>query len=139
MDYIPTAIRNQIAAAQHRCEYCQTAQMISGAQMHIEHIIPVFRGDSSEPHNLCLACAWCNSYKWTQTHGFDSETGEEASLFNPRQQSWHEHFRWSTDGVTILGLTPSGRVTVDALKMNNAFIVPARRHWVEAGWHPPSS
>jgi hypothetical protein len=23
--------------------------------------------------------------------------------------------------------------------MNNEFIVPARRHWVEAGWHPPQS
>jgi hypothetical protein len=23
------------------------------------------------------------------------------------------------------------------LQMNNEFIVPARRQWVSAGWHPP--
>ena len=37
----------------------------------------------------------------------------------------------------IIGLTAIGRATVETLKMNNEFIVPARRHWVEAGWHPP--
>lgn len=64
MDYIPKATREQVAAAaHHRCEYCQTAQDISGAQMHIEHIIPVSRGGRSDERNLCLACAWCNSYK----------------------------------------------------------------------------
>ena len=39
----------------------------------------------------------------------------------------------------IVGLTAIGRATVEALKMNNEFIVPARRHWVEAGWHPPQT
>ena len=37
----------------------------------------------------------------------------------------------------IIGLTVIGRTTIETLKMNNEFIVPARRHWVEAGWHPP--
>lgn len=35
-------------------------------------------------------------------------------------------------------LTPVGRATVEALQLNNEFIMPARRHWVMAGWHPPS-
>ena len=138
MDSFTRATRDQIAsAAQYRCEYCQTAQEISGAQMHIEHIIPLSRGGNSDTSNLCLACAWCNSYKWTQVHGFDLETGTEVPLFNPRTQQWQDHFRWSENGVYIIGLTAIGRATVDALKMNNTFIVPARRHWVEAGWHPP--
>jgi hypothetical protein len=140
MDSISRIIREQIiSAAQYRCEYCQTAQEISGAQMHIEHIIPLSRGGSSEESNLCLACAWCNSYKWAQTHGLDPETREEVPLFHPRTQQWHDHFRWSEDGVYIIGLTAMGRATVETLKMNNVFIVPARRHWVEAGWHPPQS
>jgi hypothetical protein len=58
-------------------------------------------------------------------------------LFNPRTQHWYEHFRWSEDGAYIIGLTAIGRATVETLKMNSAYIVPARRHWVEAGWHPP--
>jgi hypothetical protein len=45
----------------------------------------------------------------------------------------------ATMGVYIIGLTVIGRATVETLKMNNEFIVPARRHWVEAGWHPPQS
>jgi hypothetical protein len=59
-------------------------------------------------------------------------------LYNPRTQEWQEHFRWSNDGVTIIGITAIGRATVDVLKMNNEYIVTARRHWVEAGWHPPT-
>ena len=34
--------------------------------MHIEHIIPLSRGGRSDERNLCLACAWCNSYKWRE-------------------------------------------------------------------------
>ena len=67
--------------------------------MHIEHIIPLSRGGRSDKSNLCLACAWCNSYKWVQTHGFDPETRAEVPLFHPRTQQWHEHFRWSDNGV----------------------------------------
>jgi 5-methylcytosine-specific restriction endonuclease McrA len=65
MESLSRATRDKIASAAHyRCEYCQTAQEISGAQMHIEHIIPLSRGGRSDDSNLCLACAWCNSYKW---------------------------------------------------------------------------
>ena len=86
-DYIPQTTRERVAAAAHyRCEYCQTAQEISGAQMHVEHIVPLSRGGTSEESNLAWSCAWCNSYKWARTHGRDPETGEETSLFNPRRQ-----------------------------------------------------
>jgi 5-methylcytosine-specific restriction endonuclease McrA len=34
--------------------------------MHIEHIIPLARGGRSDESNLCLACAWCNSYEWRE-------------------------------------------------------------------------
>jgi hypothetical protein len=139
MESLARATRDKIAAtAQYRCEYCQTAQAIRGAQMHVEHILPLARGGTSEEQNLCLACAWCNSYKWAHTQGVDPDTGQEVPLFHPRTQHWQEHFRWSVDGVTIIGLTAVGRATVETLKMNNPFIVPARRHWVEAGWHPPT-
>lgn len=135
---IPEALRRKVAAiAGHRCGYCLTSQRISGAQMHIEHIIPRSQGGTSDEANLWLACAWCNSYKWAKTHAVDPETGDEVPLFNPRTQNWSEHFRWSDDNIRIIGLTSIGRATVLALRMNNEFIVPARRHWAQAGWHPP--
>ncbi len=126
-----------IERAAHRCEYCQTDQQISGAQMHIEHIIPLVHGGQSDEENLCLACAWCNSYKGSQIKAYDPLTHEEVALFNPRVQTWLDHFRWQENGVEIMGLTPTGRVTVATLKMNNEYILPARRQWVLAGWHPP--
>ena len=138
MPTISTTIRKQIAkAANHCCEYCQTAQKISGAQMNLEHIIPISGGGSSNPDNLCLSCAWCNSYKWAKTEGLDPQTEHLAQLFNPRQQTWTNHFEWNQDSTQIVGKTAIGRATIVTLKMNNPFIVPARRHWVEAGWHPP--
>jgi hypothetical protein len=105
--------------------------------MHIEHIVPLSRGGSSDETNLWLACAWCNSYKGTKTHAEDPMTGKDVPLFNPRTQRWQDHFRWSEDGLRIIGLTSTGRATVLALQLNNEFILPARRHWVLAGWHPP--
>ena len=136
---IPKALRRRVAAtARHRCGYCLTSQRISGAQLHVEHIIPRAQGGTSDEANLWLACAWCNSYKWTKTRALDPETGEEVPLFNPRFQRWSDHFRWSDDGIRIIGLTPTGRATVLALRLNNEFVLPARRHWVQAGWHPPA-
>lgn len=105
--------------------------------MHIEHLIPLSSGGSSEEDNLWLACAWCNSFKGAQTTAVDPVENVTVPLFNPRTQAWSDHFRWSPDGLTIEGITAIGRATVAALRLNNEFLVPARRYWIEAGWHPP--
>jgi hypothetical protein len=137
-DYVPEALRRKVAeAARQRCGYCLTPQEVSGAQMQVEHIIPLARGGTSDEENLWLSCAWCNSYKGVKTHGVDPLTGAEVPLFNPRNQLWAEHFSWSDDGTEIFGLTSTGRATVAALRLNNEYIVPARRNWVRAGWYPP--
>ncbi len=135
---IPKSLEERVAAeARHRCGYCLTHQQVSGAQMHLEHIIPLARGGRTERSNLWLACAWCNSFKGVSTEAVDPATGARVALFNPRTQDWFEHFAWDDGGTRIIGLTPGGRATVEALKLNNPYIVPARRLWVLAGWHPP--
>lgn len=106
--------------------------------MQIEHIIPLTAGGTSDESNLWLSCAWCNSYKAAQTQAVDPHTGSLIPLFNPRTQLWTEHFRWSEDGIRIIGVTAVGRATVEALRLNNEYILPARSQWVLAGWHPPS-
>lgn len=137
MVQVPRSLRRKIAiVAQHRCGYCQTEQRLSGAPMHVDHIIPLARGGTSDESNLWLACAWCNSFKGDTTHAVDPETGQIVPLFNPRTQCWSEHFLWSDHFTCIVGLTPTGRATVQALQMNNEFIVTARRYWVQAGWRP---
>ena len=62
---------------------------------------------------------------------------ELVPLFDPRRQTWSEHFEWSNNATLIVGLTPSGRATVVALHLNRPSLVLARREWVAVGWHPP--
>ena len=136
--YISDAMRQRVAeAARHRCGYCQTLQIIVGYPLHVEHIIPEAAGGASTEDNLWLACSVCNNYKGTQTHAFDPLTQLEIPLFNPRTQVWPEHFCWSEDGTQVMGLTPTGRATVQALQLNTPFRIHARQRWVSVGWHPP--
>jgi hypothetical protein len=69
--------------------------------------------------------------------GIDPVTQSMVPLFHPRRQVWKEHFEWVDDGSRIVGLSPEGRATVVALKLNNPLAVRVRSNWVQAGWHPP--
>lgn len=120
--------------AHHCCEYCQTSEDNSGQTMQVDHIDPD-GGDVLE--NLCLACWNCNNHKHAATTINDPETAEPVPLYNPRTQHWSEHFNWIDGTTRIRGLTPSGRATVERLKMNRPAIVIARQRWAEGGYHPP--
>jgi hypothetical protein len=50
--------------------------------------------------------------------GVDPVTGAIEILFHPRRDRWAGHFEFR--GVLIDGLTPSGRVTVEVLALNDA-------------------
>jgi hypothetical protein len=136
--YIPTSLRKQtIADFQGRCAYCHTLTAITGTRLVIDHILPEGLGGQTVLENLCLACHACNEFKGTRIEFEDEVTGKVVPLFHPRQQHWNDHFCWSQDKAEIVGLTPIGRVTVVALKMNHLEIVEARRRWIAVGWHPP--
>lgn len=137
--HISASLRRKVAErAGYRCGYCQTAQAYSGVQLHVEHIIPLAAGGRTIESNLWLACALCNSYKGARTHGIDPTTSQSIPLYNPRVQSWFDHFVWSDDGLSITGKTPRGRATVATLQLNNDYVITARKNWVRVGWHPPS-
>lgn len=137
MTYIPSKLRNLVAErAGHRCEYCQSQEAILGMPFEIEHILPQSAGGGTEENNLCLACPRCNRYKGTQVEGADVESEATVPLYHPRQHVWDEHFSWTLDGLRIIGLTPVGRATIEALRMNNSFVVRSRHRWVASGWHP---
>jgi hypothetical protein len=136
---IPQSLRQRLlTAANGRCAYCRSLTAITGARHVIDHIVPIAAGGQTIWGNLCVACHSCNEFKGAQTEAIDPETGVVALIFHPRQQEWQEHFAWNQDGGRIIGLTPVGRATIIALKMNHPDIVAARRLWVSAGWHPPS-
>jgi hypothetical protein len=106
--------------------------------LEIEHIVPKSKGGTDDEENLCLACRSCNLFKGNQTHGRDPLTGRLVRLFNPRRQRWQRHFRWSEDGVFVIGRTACGRATVVVLNLNNLVAITVRRNWIAAGWHPPA-
>jgi hypothetical protein len=137
--YVPVALWRQVRAdAGRRCGYCRSSEALTGMPLEIEHIIPEAAGGPTVRENLWLACHRCNEYKGDRTQASDPLTRERVALFNPRTQRWRDHFVWSPDGALVVGLTPSGRATVEALRLNNEHVVEARRFWVEAGWHPPA-
>lgn len=103
--------------------------------MHVEHIDPQ---GSDNPDNLCLSCPSCNLSKAKATSAPDPLTETFVSLFNPRQHLWDDHFEWIENGALVIGKTPTGRATVERLKMNIDRVVTARRIWIKAGEHPPT-
>jgi hypothetical protein len=142
--YIPVELDRRIREdAQNRCGYCLSPQTLVMARLEIEHIIPRSHFDPDDPQadnesNLWLACPICNGHKSDKTSAVDPDTGEYVPLYNPRIQHWSEHFRWSEDGIRIVGLTPTGRATVIALHLSDdPDALRVRANWVSAGWHPP--
>jgi hypothetical protein len=55
----------------------------------------------------------------------DPETGRMEMLFNPRTQSWQEHFELVA--AEIRGLTSIGRATAHLLRFNTPERVDVRR------------
>jgi hypothetical protein len=125
--------------AEGRCEYCQSPAAFAHQSFSLEHVRPRSRKGKRNARNLALSCQGCNNHKYNRTNAPDPISRKEAPLFNPRRHRWPDHFAWSDDGTHILGLTPTGRATVDALQMNREALVNLRRVLVEAGEHPPAA
>jgi HNH endonuclease len=123
--------------ARDACEYCRSQARFATHSFSVEHVVPLNAGGSDEPENLALACQGCNNHKYTKTEARDPISGALVPLFNPRLQLWRDHFLWSADFTRILGTTPVGRATVEALHLNRAGLLNLRELLYAAGKHPP--
>ncbi|MBC7870264.1 MAG: HNH endonuclease [Chitinophagaceae bacterium] len=140
MPSVSEKLRQQVYdRAKGLCEYCQSQSLIVNDKLEVDHIQPRAAGGNIALENLCLSCRNCNGSKKHFQTGIDPETSNNVTLFNPRAQSWVEHFKWSDDGLYIIGLTSIGRATIQRLDMNRASTIESRAMWVKAGWHPPKS
>ena len=119
------------------CEYCKSQVRFAIQPFSIEHIIPKSLGGETTLDNLALACQGCNNHKYNKTEGRDLISGDIVPFYHPRQQRWSEHFVWNEDFILIIGLTPIGRTTVDALRLNREGVVNLRRVLYAMGEHPP--
>jgi hypothetical protein len=125
-----------VMRAGNRCEYCRLSQLGQEAAFHLDHVQPRAAGGPTTADNLALACVSCSLRKWAKEMAVDPDTGNEIPLFNPRTQSWSEHFRW--DNERVAPPTPTGRATAAALAMNRPMIVAIRQEETARGRHPPA-
>ena len=121
------------------CSFCRCAEKLMGVTFEIDHIVPRSRGGMTTLENLCVCCPTCNRHKAARTHASDPETMERAPLFHPVRDVWDAHFEWSEGATILVGRTPVGRTTVDALFINRSVMVELRRFWAAMGLHPPET
>jgi hypothetical protein len=121
--------------ADSRCEYCLLPAECDEATFEIDHVLAQKHAGPTEADNLALACFACNNHKGPNLSGIDPETGAIVTLFHPRQDKGHEHFRY--EGAVLVGMTPAGRATVRVLEINTPHRVSHRAALIEEGVFPP--
>ncbi len=135
MTYIPARLRRLVLRRSGgRCEYCQLSQAGQEATFHIDHVTPTAASGETVANNLALACVSCSLRKGARQTAIDPETKTEVQLFNPRRATWSEHFQW--DGVRLVGLTATGRATIEILVLNRPLILAIRREESTLGRYP---
>jgi HNH endonuclease len=123
-DVDEAARRLVIERAQRRCEYCLVHENSAGFSHQIDHIISRKHGGSSGLNNLAYACVLCNRHKGSDIASVDG-SGRTIRFFDPRRDTWDEHFE--LDGPVVEPLTPIGEVTARVLRLNAAERVIERR------------
>lgn len=133
--YVPVALRREvIKRSGNCCEYCLLSQDDIFLSFEVDHIVSEKHDGETDINNLCLSCPDCNRHKGSDVGSFDRQTKILTSFFNPRTQSWDDHFR--LNDFVIEPLTDVGRVTVRLLKMNLPERIQDRKIYTETGVYP---
>jgi hypothetical protein len=120
--------------ADGRCEYCHLPQACHRAPFQIDHVIAEQHGGKTTSENLAVSCLRCNKRKGPNVAGVTPDTGEIVRLFNPRTDTWTEHFRW--EHAVLVGLTPIGRATIVVLAINHPSAIGVREELMAEGVFP---
>lgn len=135
--YISKATQKELEKlAKGCCEYCKLLQKYAFPKFSNEHIIPSKLNGSNDLSNLAKACPGCNGSKHTAITALDPITNKLVPLFHPRKENWEDHFKWSENYLTMIGLTPTGRATIIRLKTNRPALINLRKITIGHG-HPP--
>ena len=134
-EYVPQALRRHVEErANRRCEYCLIDADEALFPHEPDHIISLKHRGLSVRENLAWSCFDCNRFKGSDIASLDPISGVLVSLFNPREDSWYEHFQF--EGGAILPLTPIGRATATLLKFNLPQRVEVRATLAQASRYP---
>jgi hypothetical protein len=127
--------RRVVERAGDCCEYCLLPQELAASSHQVDHVIAEKHGGQTVLENLALSCTVCNRRKGSDIGSVAPETGNLVPLFNPRTQSWSDHFR--LDDTCIVGVTEVGRTTVAFLQLNTFERLTERDGLIRAGQYPP--
>lgn len=130
-------LREQVVQrARRRCEYCQLPDHLTSLEFQLDHVIAEKHEGETALDNLAYACLYCNSFKGPNIAGRDHETNATVRLFDPRRDTWNDHFEW--DSAVLRARTATGRVTIAVLRINLPYRVAVRESLIEEGSFPPS-
>lgn len=116
------------------CEYCGMPEGVLALPHEPDHVIAVQHGGESVLENRAYTCFCCNRLKGPNLSSIDPQSGEIVRLFNPRADTWRQHFRW--EEAKIIPLTDVGRATVTLLRLNEPERVTMRALLFRAGRYP---
>jgi 5-methylcytosine-specific restriction endonuclease McrA len=132
---IPAKVRKQvIERANQECEYCRLHQDDSFLAFEIDHAVPREHGGGDELANLALACPHCNQHKRLRHDTFLDNYQDVVPLFNPRFDTWSDHFR--REAGEIIAKTRVGQATVKIFRFNEPDRLILRQLLAQAGRYP---
>ena len=135
---VSAALRRRVQGrASGNCEYCLLSESDAYFSHEPDHIIACKHGGVTEFKNLCWSCFDCNRFKGSDIASRDPDDDHLVRLFNPRTDSWKDHFRLR-DTAIITGVTPSARATERLLQFNIDSRVEVRKTLVRLNRFPGS-
>ncbi|MFT5465067.1 MAG: hypothetical protein ACI8UO_000153 [Verrucomicrobiales bacterium] len=120
--------------AKGNCEYCQFPESVAMLPFQVDHIIAEKHDGPTDETNLAWSCERCNSFKGANISGYVDN--RHVPLFNPRFDSWVEHFEWN--GAVLKSKTITGEATIRVLEMNRPSLIELRRLLIVDGLFSPS-
>lgn len=133
--YITDRLRRLVTTrANYCCEYCLLYQDDTFFGCEVDHIISVKHGGQTVEANLAYTCFICNRRKGSDIGSILWKTGALVRFFNPRTDSWKEHF--SLEGAIIKPQTDIGEVTARILDFNHSDRILERQVLIAVGRYP---
>ncbi|MBL7798596.1 MAG: HNH endonuclease [Saprospiraceae bacterium] len=131
--YIPETVRLFVAErANYRCEYCRIPAADSFFPFHIDHIVSLKHGGSTEADNLAYCCQICNLNKGTDIATYLQNHSTPIRFFNPRTDAWADHFEIDETGA-IYPRTSIAEATIKILDLNHPENIIERRELIKEG------
>jgi 5-methylcytosine-specific restriction endonuclease McrA len=96
------------------CEYCQMPENFNTDTFEMEHITALVHNGTNDLGNIAFSCSGCNGRKGIKRTASDPITWVEVPLYHPRNDNWEDHFQWTDDFLRLVGISPTGRATIEA-------------------------